>query len=56
MRESTAVMLKIYWGALTLQRNSLYSVSRLGRFHVEIKQEFYLSTITTTALVINFRK
>ena len=32
MRESTAVKLKIYWGALTLQRNSLYSVSRPGHF------------------------
>ena len=56
MRESTAVKLKVYWGALTLQLHSLYSVSRLGRFHKEIKQESYLSTITSAALVINFRK
>ena len=30
MRESTAVKLKTYWGASTLQRNSLYSVRRLS--------------------------
>ena len=39
MRESTAVKLKIYWGALTLQLNSLYSVSRLGHIYIEIEQE-----------------
>ena len=37
MRESTAVNLKTYWGMLTLQLNSLYSVSRLG--HIQIERE-----------------
>ena len=36
---ATAVKLKIYWGALTLQLNSLYSVSRLGHIYIEIDQE-----------------
>ena len=39
MRESTAVKLKIYWGALTLQLSSLYSVSRPGHIYIEIAQE-----------------
>ena len=39
MRKSTAVELKTYWGALTLQLNSLYSVSRLGHIYIEREQE-----------------
>ena len=35
----TAVKLKTYWGMLTLQLNSLYSVSRLGHVYIEIEQE-----------------
>ena len=56
MWESTAAKLEIYWGGLTLQLNSLCSVSRSGHFTLKSRLRILLIDNYQRSLEIKHKK